>query len=332
MTMKRASRFLLSLVVLIFLAIHGYAGKTSSTIQFVSISPDGSQLAAVVRTGDRASIYLVSANSGRGQRLTKADNGDELTPSFSSDGKQIVFVWLPTNANNSQIRIVNLDGSDLLRWPVTEGSPSTPRFTPDGKKIVFRSSSWFGHYSPIAAPHAHEWDYFIANVDGSSVLQLTHSRFYEVSPPSVSPDGKSMLAVTEDSHVGEYFVTYALEEGKLLSSFRPHLPQKEDNDGPILDNPVFLSDGKKFLFMAASEGRGFNYDYDVYVGELGSTSVEKLTSKNGYAASLTVSADGKKAAYLKTQFDLLGKPKETKIYLMDVTSRTATPLEVNLSP
>jgi len=329
--MKTVYRYFLSLVLLSLFAIDSYGAKGSPTVEFVSISPDGTQLAAVIRNGNRSSIYLVSVESGQAQRLTKSQDGDELTPSFSADGKQIAFVWLPASAKHSQISIVNTDGSDLRRWPTSEGSPSTPVFTPDGKKIVFRSSGWYGHYSPIAAPRPHGWDYFIANLDGSSVQQLTQNRFYDVSPPSVSPDGKLVLVVTEDSHVGQYFATYSVEDGKLLSSFRPHLPHKEDNDGPILDNPVFLPDGKKFLFMAADQSK-FEFSYEVYLSELGSSTVTQMTNRNGYAAGLTVSADGKRAAYLKTRFDLLGKPKETKIYLLDVPSRTATPLEVSVLP
>jgi Tol biopolymer transport system component len=203
-------------------------------------------------------------------------------------------------------------------------------FTPDGKKIVFRSSGWFGHYSPIAAPRPHAWDYFIADSEGTNVQQLTHNRFYDVSPPSVSPDGKIILVMTEDSHVGQYFATYSLEDGKLLSSFRPHLPH-EDKDGPILDNPAFLPDGKKFLFMAADQSK-FEYSYEVFLSDVGSSLAIQLTSRNGYAQSLTVSGDGKRAAYVKTRFSLLGKPKETKIYLLDVQSRTATPLETSMLP
>src|SRR5882724_11817675 len=164
--MKTVYRYFLSLVLLSLFAIDSYGAKGSQTVEFVSISPDGTQLAAVIRNGDRSSIYLVSVESGQAQRLKKSQDGDELTPSFSADGKQIAFVWLPTSAKHSQISIVNTDGSDLRRWPTSEGSPSTPVFTPDGKKIVFRSSGWYGHYSPIAAPRPHGWDYFIANLDG----------------------------------------------------------------------------------------------------------------------------------------------------------------------
>ena len=321
----------ISTCVLCVLVGRADARAQKDEIGYVSISPDGKLLAVTLKKDDTSFIYIVATDSGTAKRLTTNQDGAEFTPSFSPDGKEIAYVHIPARAKTSEIAIINTDGSNVRHWPAADGSPSTPIFTPDGKKIVFRSSGWYGHYSPIAAPHPHGWDYYIANSDGSGVQQLTRGAYYYASPASVSPDGKLMLTAIEDLKSGRQVVAYSLLTGELALSFKPKVPHADDDDNPTVNYPVFMPDGKKFLFMAASQGK-INYDYDVYVGELGSTSVEKLTSRNGYAAGLTVSADGKKAAYLKTQFDLLGKPKETNIYLMDVTSRTATPLEVSLSP
>jgi Tol biopolymer transport system component len=79
--------------------------------------------------------------------------------------------------------------------------------------------------------------------------------------------------------------------------------------------------------MAASDGeKGF--DYDVYRADIASSGVEKFTTANGYATDLAVSADGKTAVFLKwtSRWDSL--PNLSKLYILDMTTKRATSLNV----
>ena len=88
-----------------------------------------------------------------------------------------------------------------------------------------------------------------------------------------------------------------------------------------------MPDGKRVLFMAASDGK-HGYDYDVYSVDLATGSLDRLTNGNGYATDLKVSADGNTAVFLKWQSDRHGTPAKSEVYLLDVQSHKVTPLKI----
>ncbi len=65
-------------------------------------------------------------------------------PNFSPDGKQIAFVVRESNlekgTTNSEIYLINVDGSDLRRMTNNESSDTHPRWSPDGSEILFLST------------------------------------------------------------------------------------------------------------------------------------------------------------------------------------------------
>jgi imidazolonepropionase-like amidohydrolase/Tol biopolymer transport system component len=101
--------------------------------RYVSVSPDGRQ--AVFESLGR--LYLKALPNGAPRRLTRS-NGEEqeLFPSFSRDGRSIVFVeW--TDRNLGQIRTMAANGSSLRTVTANPGHYRRPRFSPDGRTIVF---------------------------------------------------------------------------------------------------------------------------------------------------------------------------------------------------
>lgn len=99
----------------------------------VEISPDGKK--AVFES--RGHIYIKSLPAGKAKRLTKQKTHHELNPSFSRDGKKIVYAsW--NDEGLGQLNIVSSrggKGKKLLKEP---GKYIEPSFSPDGKTIVFR--------------------------------------------------------------------------------------------------------------------------------------------------------------------------------------------------
>lgn len=106
----------------------------------VEISPDGKR----VVYESMGHIYTRSlANGkvkGKAKRLTKQNAHFELNPSFSRDGKNIVYAtW--HDQQQGQIRIVSSRGGKgkaLLKEP---GKYVEPAFSPDGKTVVYRKVS-----------------------------------------------------------------------------------------------------------------------------------------------------------------------------------------------
>jgi len=298
-------------------------------MESIAISPDGKLVAVTYKTNHTSFIYKIAIETGSATRLTSAKTGAESGPSFSPDGKLIACSYSPGAGEHFRIVIRNIDGSDSRTWLSSGGNDFSPVFSPDNRTLLFRRSGYFGSYSPIAQPHFHAWNFFAADLDGTNPRQLTDESFYSASPLSISPDGKSMVVVTEDTDSPEKIAFYSLEHpGQPTLSLRPSIPGGLKGD-EIYDFPNYLPDGKGILFMAASNGKWGKFDYDVYRLNIETGTLERLTTGNGYATDLRVSADAKTAVFLKWRSDWHATPVQSQLYLLDLESHKLTPLKVS---
>jgi len=270
---------------------------------------------------------LIALDTGNATRLTNDNKGEESDLSFSPDGKHIAYTYFPPDGERSRIMVGNADGSDLHAWSPSRDNVRdfSPIFSSDNQTMILSRSRFYGNYSPIAQPHYHAWDFYAGDVDGTNIRQLTDESFYKTSRLSVSPDGKSMVVVTESLDSPEQISIYSLDHAEKPSRvLRPRVPGHER----IYNCPNFMPDGKSILFLAATGGWRF-YDYDVYRLDLQTGGVERLTKRNGYATDLRVFADGKTAVFLKWRSDRHATPVESELYLLDLQSHNVSPMKVN---
>ena len=315
------------LVSVVLFALTAWSETPPGRMESVSVSPDGKTIAVDFKKGKTSHIFLVALATGNATRLINDNKGEESDLSFSPDGKHIAYSYFPGNGERSQIMVGNADGSGLHAWLASTENVRdfSPVFSPDNKTLIFARSRFYGNYSPIAQPHNHAWDFYAADLDGTNIRQLTNESFYNASRISVSPDGKSMVVMTEDLDTPQTIAIYLLEHAdKPARVLRPRVPGHER----IYNCPNFMPDGKSILFLAATEGWRF-YDYDAYRLDLETGAVERLTKKNGYATDLRVFADGKTAAFLKWRSDRHATPVESFLYLLDLQSSNVTPIKVN---
>jgi len=312
-------------LLLLFLACVSHGAGSSGQITSLAVSPDGKLIALVVEKGSTSFIHRVGVNTGVATRLTDAKDGEETSPTFSPDGKRIAYSYKPGNHTRSRIVIVNVDGSDKHEWSPSSMTDLSPVLSPDNQTIVFARADFYGSHSPIAQPHPHGWSFFAANLDGTNVRQLTTERFYMVSRPAVSPDGKNMVVVTEGLETDQQIAIYSITSpGPPVRTFRPHVPKEVSRKHPIFAYPNYLPDGS-ILFMAANT----RVDYDVYRLNPETGAIEKLTNHNGYATELKVSVDGKTAAFLKWRKNWMLEVTDPEPYLLDLESHKLTPLKIS---
>jgi Tol biopolymer transport system component len=319
--------FAACLICLLYFALAPRGGTSAGRMESVSTSPDGKTIAVDFIKDKTSHIYLISIETTDATRLTNDNTGQESDLTFSPDGKHIAFTYFPRDGGPSRIILGNNDGSSLHEWAPSQDKVRdfSPVFSPDNKTMIFARSRYYGGYSPIAQPHHHAWDFYVADLDGTSIRQLTDENFYSASRLSVSPDGKSIVSVTESLDATELIAIYSLDHpAKPARVLRPRVPGHER----IYNSPNFMPDGKSILFLAASNGR-HGYDYDVYRLDLETEAIERLTKGNGYATDLRVFPDGKTVVFLKWRSDWHGTPVESDLYLLDLQSHKFNPLKTN---
>ena len=104
-----------------------------------ALSPDGAQLAYVLRTTDRAAdrtlrnLWRVAVSGGEPQQLTRGD-GDS-SPTWSPDGTQLAF--LRGKDGPAQLWVLPAGGGEPEQLTTLPLGAGAPRWSPDGTRIAF---------------------------------------------------------------------------------------------------------------------------------------------------------------------------------------------------
>lgn len=127
--MLRAIR--LELLFLLLFSVVAGSAQNVGQMREVSISPDGKFIALVYATNHTYFIYRIALDTGKATRLTDAKTGDESSPTFSTDGRQVAYCFRSGSGAHTRIVIGNVDGSGLKPWPASENDNFRPIFSID---------------------------------------------------------------------------------------------------------------------------------------------------------------------------------------------------------
>ena len=167
-------------------------------------SPDGNSIAFVSRSfafGPESfssvsrDIYVADVNGERVTQLTNTPGAAEYAPSWSPDGKMIVYDRT-VPATRGDIWIMNADGSGQRELFATDENESYPSFSPDGSKIVFSSS------------RDGDSEIYVMDVTGEGLRKLTGNTYADWAP-HWSADGSQIVFSSDRSGNDEVFVMSA---------------------------------------------------------------------------------------------------------------------------
>jgi Tol biopolymer transport system component len=133
---------------------------------YPQLSPDNSTVVFMQYdpSNEQGFAYTIKASGGTETKISTPLGIFVNFPTFTPDGKKIVF----EEENNDTINIMNLNGTGIKTLTNGDGTAyfdECPSVSPDGTKIVF---SRYGKDVETVGE-----DIYIANIDGTSVKQLT---------------------------------------------------------------------------------------------------------------------------------------------------------------
>ncbi|MCI0706587.1 MAG: amidohydrolase family protein [Ignavibacteriae bacterium] len=134
-------------------------------LRWVTIAPDEKSVVYAAL----GKLWVRTIPSGTPKRVTRDEKNSEMFPSFSPDGKWIVYAtW--NDAEMGAIQKVRADGGSQTKLTTTKGTFAEPSFSADGKRIVFRK---IGGNNLRGNLYSKETGVYWMSVDGGKVDLIT---------------------------------------------------------------------------------------------------------------------------------------------------------------
>jgi Tol biopolymer transport system component len=188
-------------------------------------------------------LQIFTANAIGADRLQLTTTGDNGFPSWSHDGRAIVFS--SNRAGAFEIYSMDAGGTNQRPLPITgAGDKVTPRLSADGTKLAFTVLD-------ATVGHPEIW---IASGRGADPVRLTYTPPAASGPtwsllPSFSPDGRRIAYASTRSGSTQIWVMNA--DG----SNQTQLTRGLGADSPDANAPDWSPDGRRIAFWSGFETR-----------------------------------------------------------------------------
>ena len=160
------------------------------------------------------------------------------------DISEAVIVFRDSHTGQSEIYVMNDDGSNVRQLTNTPVSEYNPSWSPEGKYILFRRNLG----PTVEQPNAQQLDIFIMDADGSNEKRLT-SHPKNDGVPTWSPDGRHLAF---SSSRGGWREIYIIE---LSTGDIRQLTENVDNDA-FSSRPSWSPDGRHIVHEQVITGGG----------------------------------------------------------------------------
>jgi Tol biopolymer transport system component len=191
------------------------------------------------------------------RRLT-TDTGDD-SPSYSADGRLIVFASDEEATLRHSIYVMRSDGSERSEVTVDGLGGTDPAFFPSGRAIAF--------VHPVDGNR----QIFTIRLDGSGLRQLTHGP-HDNYEPAVSPNGRRIAFASERDRDGRH------DRSDIFTMRADGSHVRAAIDGPRKESePDWAPDGRRLAFIVSGGLRS-----DIFLASADGTDVKRLTACRAY--------------------------------------------------
>lgn len=210
-------------------------------------SPDSRMLTYHAKVAEHHyDIFVYSVETGEIRGITN-DKDFDADPSFSPDGKRIVFS--SGRDGNAEIYSIGLDGGDFRRLTSHPATDSHAAYSPDGTAILFTSDR-----------ENENADVYVMNANGGDPVKLTaFDKSNETAGPGGwSPDGTQIAFFSDRNGKDDIYVTSA-------ETVRPKVVLSDPQHD--LHTPAFSPDGESVVYnVEAGDKTGELRVLDFYTG------------------------------------------------------------------
>ena len=276
----------------------GTSGLVGGKIVYAGVDPQDGQ----------SDVYVVKADGSGKTNLTDDDaSRKDVSPELSRDGSSIVFVRHIAQGG-TRLMVVKANGGGLMDVTPTKfevGTITEPSWSPNGTQIVFASNA-DGNY-----------ELFTLDLRSSTTSRLTRTLApVQNLDPAWSPTGKAI--VFSRSGLASTSGAASLYQLQVGSTAPARLTKTTGIDGDV--DPVYSPDGRQIAFSSDRNGND-----EVYILDLGSFMVAKMTATKDRDVQPTFAPDGSALAYVS---DRSGATEIWAQSLSTVAPGPASPVQV----
>jgi len=175
-----------------------------------TFSPDGRFFALAAKRKDRDDLVILDVRRNREDRRIKIALSGLQTPSWSPDGRQLVFTGF--DGGLSDLFIVNRDGTGLRRLTTDKYADLQPAWSPDGKTIAFVTDR--GGDTDFEDLRFGNLRIALYHLDSGTIELPGQMDQGKNINPAWAPDGQSLAFVSDRTGISNIYL-YELADGSI---------------------------------------------------------------------------------------------------------------------